>query len=447
MPSSLQAIGWALRPLPFLERCGRRYGDAFTLRIRRGSPWVLVTDPADVRRVFTADASMVQASAVEANPLLGPLLGPRSVMLLDEPEHMAHRKLMLPSFHGERMKSYERLIVEVTRREVDGWPIGEPFALWPRMQAISTEVIMSAVFGGAETDDLRRLRELLKGLTGWLSNSSRLALIAGLGPRWLSRSSGFRAAIEPVEAAVLDEVRRRRAAPGPHEGEDILSMLEQAHDESGSPMSEREVRDELITLLSDGPTATSLAWAFERLLRHPDKLARLREEALTGESDAYADAVVKETLRLCPIVPLIMRRLLAPMRLAGCTIPAGTTVAPCVHLIHRREDLYPQPRAFMPERFLDHPPGTYTWIPFGGGVRRCLAASFAQLAIKRVVQTVLSEVDLRAAASRSEGARRGSVAFAPGERALAIVTRRLPGGDPAPRFASAPRTAAPLPAG
>jgi cytochrome P450 len=172
-------------------------------------------------------------------------------------------------------------------------------------------------------------------------------------------------------------------------------------------MDEQEVRDELITLLSDGPTSTSLAWAFERLLRHPEKLARLREEVLAGEDDAYADAVVKETLRLCPVVPLIMRKLHAPMDVGGSTIPAGTTVAPCVYLMHRREDVYPQSRSFLPERFLERPAGTYTWIPFGGGVRRCVAATFAQVEMKRVMQTVLREVELRAASAGAEGAARG----------------------------------------
>jgi cytochrome P450 family 135 len=431
MPSALQAIGWASRPLPFLERCAQRYGERFTLRVRRANPWVVLTDPEDVRLVFTADAGTQRPAAVEANPALGPLLGPRSVMLLDEPEHMAHRKLMLPSFHGERMSGYGDMVVEVTRREIASWPVEERFALWPRMQAISSEVIMRAVFGSVDSDHVKRLRELMKRLTAWLNDPRRLALMTTVGPSWLSHNARFRAVMEPVESAVLAEVRRRRSAPGAQEGDDILAMLERAHERNGSPMSERQVRDELVTLLSDGPTSTSLAWAFERLLRHPEKLERLREEALSGREDAYADAVMKETLRLCPVVPLIMRKLLTPMRLGSFTIPAGSTVAPCAYLIHRREDIYPRARRFMPERFLTTPASAYAWIPFGGGVRRCLAAGFAQLTIKRVMQTVLGEVELRAAhASGSQGASRSSVAFVPGDQALAVVTRRTP---PRPR--------------
>jgi cytochrome P450 family 135 len=423
MPSTLQAAGWALRPLAFMERCRERHGDIFTLRVRSGSPWVLLTDPQDVGRVFTRGADSFGAGAGEANPLLGPLLGPRSVMLLDEPEHMSHRRFMLPSFHGERMRGYVEMMVDISRREIERWPIDEPFALWPRMQAISMEVVLRAVFGSAETEHMRRLRELLRRLTDWVNDSRRLALLSVLGPRWLSRNRDFRSVIEPVEAAVLEEVRRRRSTPEGRAGDDILALLEQAHDESGAPMDEGEVRDELITLLSDGPTATSLAWAFERLLRHPDKLARLREEVRAEAQETYAEAVVKETLRLCPAVPLVMRKLVEPMSFGGYTIPAGVTVAPCIFLMHRRADVYREPLSFRPERFLEGEGGAYSWIPFGGGVRRCVAASFAQLEMKRVMQTVLREVELRPAGAGSARARRSSVAFAPGDEARVMIAR------------------------
>lgn len=427
MPSALQATGWALRPLSFMERCQERYGDTFTLRVRRGRPWVFLTDPEHVKQVFTTAPELMRAGAGEANPLLGPLLGARSVMLLDEPEHMSDRKRLLPSFHGGRMHSYGEMMAEVARREVERWPLGEPFALWPHMQAISLEVVMRAVFGNVEGERLERLRERLVELTQWVNNPHRLALLAAVGQRSLTASAKFRAVMRPVEELVLEEVHSRRAATDQQEREDnILSMLERAYGEDGTPMSEQKLRDELVTMLSDGPTATSLAWVFERLLRHPDKLARLRAEVLAGEDDAYLDAVVKETLRLCPAVPVVMRRLVDPMRLGGYTIPAGTIVAPCVYLMHRRPDVYPQPRAFRPERFLEGSAGTYTWIPFGGGARRCVAASFAPLEMKRVMQIVLSEVDLRPAVSRSEGAARSSVSFAPDGGALVIATRRMP---------------------
>jgi cytochrome P450 len=413
-----------------MERGRERYGDTFTLRIRRGRPWVFLSNPEDVGKVLTITPELVRAGAGEANPLLGPLLGPRSVMLLDEPEHLTHRRFILPSFHGERMRGYGEMMVEVAREEIARWPVGEPFALWPRMQAISNEVVMRAVFGRTGSAQMEHLRVLLRRLTDWLNDPSRLTLLATFGSRWLTGSRGFRAAIEPVEAALLAEVRRRRASPAHEEDEGILSLLEQAYDENGTPMTQQELRDELITMLSDGPTATSLSWSFERLLRHPEKLARLREEVLTGEDDTYMDAVIKEILRLCPAVPLVMRGLVEPMQLGGHTIPAGATVAPCIYLVHHREDIYPQPFAFMPERFVGRQPENYTWIPFGSGVRRCVAAAFAQLEMKLVMQTVLEEVEL-APAPASAGAQRAtrsSVAFAPGDQAPVVVRRRTGAG-------------------
>jgi cytochrome P450 family 135 len=428
MPSALQAAGWALRPLAFMDRCAENYGEIFTLRIRRSRPWVFLTNPEHVKQVFTTEPQLLRAGAGEANPLLGPLLGSRSVMLQDEPTHMSDRKRILPSFHGQRMHEYGEMMAAVTGRELDRWPLGEPFELWPRMQAISLEVVMRATFGDVEGERLERLRQRMVDLTNWVNSPRRLALLAAVGERSMTANPNFRAVMRPVEELALEEVRRRRAAGDGEQREDILAMLERTAGADGAPMDDEKMRDELVTFLSDGPTATSLAWTFERLLRHPDKLARLRAEVLAGESEEYVDAVVKETLRLCPAVPVVMRRLTEPMQLGGYTIPSDTIVAPCVYLMHRRADIYPQPRSFQPERFLADAAGTYTWIPFGGGVRRCVAAVFAQLEMKRVIQTVLSEVELRPAQSRSEGASRSSVSFAPDGGARVIATRRRAAG-------------------
>jgi cytochrome P450 len=427
MPSALQALGWARRPYPFMKRCQERYGDVFTLRILHAGTWVFLCDPEDVKRVFTAPAGSLGVAL--ANPLLLPVLGPRSVMLLEEPGHMTRRRLMLPPFHGERMGADAEMMAEVTRSQVRSWPAGEPFALWPHMQAITQEVIMRSVFGPDEGGRLGPLRELLHGLTAALNDPGRLSKAAALGPRWLSRSRGFRAAMAPVERALLEEVDRRRRE-GENGRRDIVSLLIEARYEDGSAMSEDELRDELMTLLTDGPTSSSLAWVFERLLRHPEKLARLQEEVRGGEDDTYMDAVVKETLRLCPPVPVVVRRLLEPMQLGGYNLPAGATVAPCVYLIHRNEEIYPQPRHFLPERFLERPPGTYTWIPFGGGTRRCLAASYAEMEMKRVLRTVLSEVDLRPADVDSERARRSAISFSPDKRGRVVAEPRTPAPAP-----------------
>jgi cytochrome P450 len=431
LPSALQAVAWARRPLPFLERCRARYGDTFTLRVRHSGTWVILSDPEDVKRVFTADHMTLGVGL--ANSILGPLLGPRSVMLLEEPEHVRRRRLMLPPFHGERMQGYAQMMKEATLEELQGWPIGAPFELWPRMREITLEVIMRVVFGALNTDHLQHLRDVLDKLTDWMNDPRRLTLLAAAGPRWLGRNSGYREMMGPVEDAVLEEVRYRREQPHAHGPDDIASMLAEAHYEDGSPMTEQDLRDELVTLLTDGPTSTLLSWVFERILRHPHKLARLRAEVDAGEEDAYLDAVVKETMRLCPGAPIVVRRLLEPMQLGGYTIPADTTVAPCVHLIHRREDVYPNAREFIPERFLDRPAGTYTWIPFGGGVRRCLAASYAQVLMKQVIATVLREFELRPVDPHAERAVRNAIAFVPHKHALVIATRRGSAAGNAPQ--------------
>jgi cytochrome P450 family 135 len=443
MPSTMQAVAWARRPLAFLERCRRRYGDTFTLRVRHSGTWVILADPRDIGRVFTADPATLGVGV--ANSILGPLLGPRSVMLLEEPEHVRRRKLMLPPFHGQRMHGYGEMIAQVTRRELSGWPRDEPFELWPRMQQITLEVIMRVVFGEIETERLRRLRALLGELTDWMNDPRRLTLLAAAGPRWLAGNSGYREVMAPVEQTVLEEARHRRGEQDREQstpssaGEDIASMLARARYEDGAPMTEQDLRDELVTLLTDGPTSALLSWTFERLLRHPDKLARLRAEALAGEDDAYLDAVVKETLRLCPAAPIVVRRLLEPMSLGGYEIPADTTVAPCVHLVHRRRDVYPEPLRFLPERFLERPAGAYTWIPFGGGVRRCLAASYAVLLMKHVTRTVVQEVELRVATPRSERPDKSAITFVPHRHGIVIASahRRspsapVPGRDGAP---------------
>jgi cytochrome P450 len=429
MPSALQTLGWGARPLPFMERCRERYGDLFTLRIRNEFTWVFLSDPEDVKRVFTGDPDVLRAG--EANSVLEPVLGSRSVLLLDEPQHMTHRKLMLPPFHGERMQRYEELMVTIAHEDIARWPVGEPFALLPRMQAITLEVIMRAVFGITEVARLEHVRELLRGMIQWTTDPRRLAMLALLGPARIGRNRSFRGVMDPVDEAILQEIRRRRAEPDLAEREDILSLLIAARYEDGSQMSDEDLRDELMTLLVAGheTTATSLSWAMERLLRHPEQLERLRAEALAGESEEYLDAVIKETLRLRPVLPIVLRRLSAPMELGGYTLPAGVAVVPCIYLMHRREDIYPNARTFQPERFLERPAGTYTWIPFGGGVRRCLGASFALLEMKRVLQSIVGEVSLRAAEPASERVVRRSITLNPQHGARVEVLRRTPAAD------------------
>jgi cytochrome P450 len=420
LPRALQAVGWTQRPLPWLERCHRQYGDTFTLRIRHYGDWVLLADPDDVKKVFTAGQAVGVATA---NPLLGPLLGPRSVMLLEEPVHMTRRKLMLPSFHGKAVQADSEMMAGVARQEISRWPVREPFALWPRMQDVTLDVVMRAVFGpDSQSPRLQPLRERLRELTTWMNEPRNLARLAVLGPGWVTRSKGYREAMGAVEDAVMEEVQRRKSEPeGGTPG--VVSMLVRAEYEDGSPMGDQDLRDELVTLLSDGPTSSTLAWTFERLLRNPDKLEKLRDDILGGDG-SYLDAVVKETLRLRPPVPVVVRTLLEPLQLGGYDLPAGTIVAPCIHLIHRDARWYEEPHRFLPERFVGKQPGTYTWIPFGGGVRRCLAASYAEMEMKRVLRIVLETTELRTVETGGERARKSAISFAPDQKGLVIAEPR-----------------------
>jgi cytochrome P450/chorismate mutase len=419
-PELVQSMRWAREPLSMLEECRERYGDTFTLRLRHLGAWVVLSDPEDVKRVFSTDTNDLGVGM--PNLALRPVLGMHSVMLSEEPHHMVQRKLMLPRFHGDRMREDAEAMTELARREVRSWPAGEPFELWPRMQGLTQEVVMRAVFGDDE-GRLDRLRGLLTNLTETINDNDRLWKLALFGPDWLEASPEWRAAMAPVEEAVLAEAQRRRDA-GENGRRDAVSILVEAHHEDGSPLSEKELRDELLTLLTDGPTSSSLAWVFERLLRHPEKLARLRDELRAGGGEEYLDAVVKETLRLRPPVSVVVRRLLKPARLGGHDLPAGTLIAPCVYLIHHRSDVYENPGEFEPERFLVQRAAVPTWIPFGGGARRCLAASYAEQEMKRVVRTVLEEVDLEPVESGAEEIARAAIAFSPAEHGLVVAKPR-----------------------
>ena len=420
---ALQTARWIARPAGFMEDAARRYGDTFTLRITNEGTWVFVSHPDAVKQVFTGDPRLLHAG--EANVVLMPVLGSHSVLLLDDDAHMAQRKLMLPSFHGERMRGYEQTMADVATREIERWPAGVPVRAWPTMQAITLEVIMRTVFGVRDSARVERLREVLRASLAWAAEPRRMAQLALLGPRRVAERGTLRAALDPTDALIYEEIRARRDAPDLAERDDVLSLLLQARHDDGSGMTDKELRDELMTLLVAGheTSATALAWALEALTHHPAALERLRDEVDAGE-DGYLDAVVKETLRLRPVIALVLRRLIEPMEIGGRMLPAGVNVAPCIYLMHRRPDVYEEPRAFRPERFLEKPPGTYTWIPFGGGVRRCLGASFAQFEMKVVLRELVSRLDIRAARAEPERRVRRAIVFAPHRGGEVVVTRR-----------------------
>ena len=423
-PALYWSLEWAFRPESLMSRCHRRYGDVFTVpMLGFGSigtnPVVFVADPAAVKAIFTAGPELAPVGA--SRRMLSPMFGPASVLIVDGPAHLRQRRLMLPPFHGERMSRYARLIDELER-----WPVGRAFALQPRMQAITLEVILRAVFG-VDVAHRDELRDRIVALLGEVS--SPLAEI-GIGlPRKIAGvniRAKFERLLARTDEALLAQIRRRRADSDLAERDDILSMLLQARDEDGNSMSDSELRDQLVTLLLAGheTTATGLAWAFDHLHHRPDSLERLIDECRAGEEGLYLDAVVKETLRLRPPVPLTDRTLAGELQLNGHVLPEGTVVAPCIHLLHRRADLYPEPDAFKPERFLDGSPETYGWIPFGGGVRRCLGASFATFEMKVVLRTVLRRARLRAASASPEKSRRRSIVLAPARGARAVLVER-----------------------
>jgi cytochrome P450 len=410
-PRAAQVLQWIGRPVPFAQRCRERFGDMFTVRMDV-EPFVFLAGPDAVREVFTAGPELMHAG--EANELLRPIVGSHSILLLDEKDHMRQRKLMLPPFHGERMQRYRELMVEATERVMARWPAREPFSLRPHTQAITLDVIMQAVFGVQATGEYAELRARLERMLEWAGQRRGMLLGVVVGPDNRFVAGQRRRMLDPVDDALYALIARRRAAEDLAEREDILSMLLLARDERGEGLSDPELRDELMTLLLAGheTTATSLAWAFERLVRHPEMLDRLAAEAAAGESE-YADAVVKETLRLRPVLPVVARKMTRIAEIGGRRLPAGTMVMPCIILVHRREDVYPEPERFRPERFLESPAGTYTWIPFGGGVRRCLGAAFAQMEMQVVLQTIVARVRLEAA-GEEEPVRRRGITLVPG---------------------------------
>jgi cytochrome P450 len=373
-----------------MERARRRYGDVFTVRLAQVGTFVFVADPDLLKSVFTTGPDRLRAG--EANVALEPVLGSRSVLLLDGAEHIRQRRLMLPPFHGERLRGYERLIAEIADDEMRAWPSSGQLTLQPRMQSITLEIILRVVFGMDRGPRLVELRERIKRLLDVTTKPWALfpPLRRDLGR--FSPWTRFLAVRDAVDETLFAEIARRRNDPDLAERTDIFSMLLQARDEDGSPMTDQELRDELITLLVAGheTTATGLAWAFERLVRLPGALERLADD-----DSAYADAVVHETLRLRPPIPLVARRVVGePFDLGGRSIRVGAMVAPCIYLVHRRADVYPDPYAFRPERFLENPPETYSWLPFGGGMRRCIGASFAVLEMSTVLRTVAKRLKL-----------------------------------------------------
>jgi cytochrome P450 family 135 len=400
-----------------MERCAARYGDIFTLRLAGEPPWVMISHPDAVKEVFTGPPLL---HAGEGNRILLPMVGANSLLLLDEDAHREQRRLLMPPFRGNNLVSYADTMTAVAKAEIARWPRGQPVRLHPRMQALTLEVILRAVFGLSEGKRLDQLRaELVRMLA--TATKGPVLMFAALGPRRIGAAL-TRRLLRGVDRLLYAEIDERRRADHLDERGDVLSILLQARHEDGRPLSDVEIRDELVTLLIAGheTTATALAWAVERLVRHPEYQARLTEEIHAGE-DRFRDAVVKETLRLRPVLSLVARRLKAPMNIAGVRLPAGATVVPSIYLMHRRPDIYPDPDRFRPERFLEQKAGTYTWIPFGGGIRRCLGAAFAEYEMRIVLGTLLESCTLRPTNERSEPVGRRGITHVPRRGATVVL--------------------------
>lgn len=414
----LVSAGWIFRPLPLLERWRAKYGNTFTLKLAQEPPWIVLGDPEDVKAVFQGDPAILHAG--EGNQILLPILGHHSVLLLDDERHLRQRKLMLPPFHGERMQRHVETMAEAARQEIERWPVGEPFALHPHMQEVTLEVIMRVVFGESDAARSQPLRSGIKRFLEFGTDWKVFVRMAVLGAERLQTARFFRAAMDPVDEAIFAIVRERRTATDLDERDDILSMLVQSRHDDGSAMGDQELRDELMTLLVAGheTTATALAWALERLVRNPEMLERLR----SGDEE-YLDAVITETLRRRPVVPLVLRKLTRDWELNGRLLPAGVAVSPNIHLVHHNPDVYPDPFAFRPERFLGVKPGTYEWIPFGGGTRRCIGASFALTEMKTVLREVVRTVELRPAQPAPERVARRAITWTPSRGATVVAAR------------------------
>jgi len=414
-PPALQTWEWLARPTALLRRSAARHGVPFTLRTAwTDAPMVVVSDPADVRAVFAAPADVAIAGA--SSSFIEPFVGPSSILVLDGPAHLRQRKLMLPPFHGERMRAHRDLIAQLAATEVERWPAGEPLAMHPRMQVLTLDIIMRVVFGA----ELPALRTAIRQTLDMTMSLPRMLFFSLTG-----NDFGFRRALDAVEAGLSAVIRERRAAPS---GDAIVDDLIAA----GS--DDDELRDQLVTLLAAGheTTAGALAWALERLARHPRVVERLRDD-----EPGYADAVVKEVLRTRPVLTIAARKLVAPLSVGGWDLPAGVHVAPCIYLTHRRPELYRDPTAFRPERFLgDDAPDGYAWLPFGGGIRRCVGAAFAAMEMTEVLRAVAARVELRADRPAGERMRRRSLTLTPERRAI-VVAEPLRSSDPACRSSAA----------
>jgi cytochrome P450 family 135 len=423
VPGIVQTFWWGSDPFGFYRRYREKYGSWFVMKIVPFGDVYVTDDPEAIATLFrTGPDSLNAGEANSSGDMLMPLVGPQSILLLDGAEHLRHRKLMLPPFHGERMRAYDEVMRQAARDSIAGWPVGRPFPLRPRMQEITLDVILRAVFGVRGDERLDRFRTAIRALLDFGGEQFLLAPVFrhNIGrPMWRR----FARNRKRLDALLFEEIGERRAAGDAQEREDVLSMLVAADTEDGAGLTDRELRDELVTLLTAGheTTATALAWTFELLFRHPEKRAALEAELAAAEGDDYLRAVVDESLRVRPVVFDFARKTTGAITIGGHDFPAGALIGPASILANGHPEVYDDPLAFRPERWLDgaRPPQS-SFITFGGGVRRCLGAAFAQFEMRVVLSEILATTSLRPASKRPEHAVIRTVTTAPARGVRAI---------------------------
>jgi len=408
VPGSLQIVATWTRPTASLERMRQRYGKRITVQLPFQPPFVILSDPGEIKQLFTSPPDVLHPG--EGARILEPILGKNSVILLDEEPHMEQRKLLLPAFHGQKMARLTGLMTELAEREIETWPAGEPVRLHPRLQRLTLEIILRAVFGLAEGSRLTELRDLLTEILAFAENPLSILPALQRVARVLPAMRRFETAIQRVDELIFALIEEHSP-----DGDDVLAMLLQ------TSMSPQEIRDELMTAVVAGheTTASELAWAFEQLARHPQAQTGLRGD------DEYLNATINEVLRRKPVVPNAEPRLTKqPVTIGGFTYPAGVALLASAFLVHHDPTIYPDPYAFRPERFIGVQPGTYTWIPFGGGRRRCLGASFALQEMRIVLRAVAERYWVSPADPAPERTARRSITFSPAKGATVVLSEQ-----------------------
>lgn len=424
LPAPVQAVRFLRDPLGFYTGLNRKYGDIYAVSRPMIGRVVHLASPQLVKAAFTSSPTAIHAGEANAT-LLEPVFGPNSVMTLDESAHLRQRKLLLPAFHGEEVQRYGEIMREVAMQEMRSWPVGKPFKLHHYTHRIALGVILQCIFGVRGATRLERVEQLIDRFLGPANVVMAMpALRRNLGP--FSPWARFLRARNALDEFIFEEIEihRRKVLDG--DGSSVLDMLLEARDEDGNPMTKEELRDELATMIGagSGTTATMMAWTMERVLRHPRVLAKLQETLAAGDQE-YLGATIKEALRMRPVISEVMRKLVEPLEIGGYELEAGTRIGPAIAAMHYREDLFPGPYEFRPERFIDEKAGNYAWIPFGGGVRRCVGAAFADFEMRTVLSAFIEKAELSAVDPAPERVAFKDASLCPAKGTLVTLNRPL----------------------